>query len=420
MPFLIRLILQRILLFVYSVLAFLGIAPEVHVPAQTGSPVAERQEETVTTLINETGSAEQTENVQTVIQGAEETITDIVENTIPDIVDQIPTDLLPTQAPPIPPVQSPIIKPTSQPVAPEPETPISTQTQPQPTKPTETEEPEPTTNVTIKDLVVNIVCVQTVGNTINVSTGSGVLVSPKGIVLTNAHVAQFFILEAYNPNLITCSMYKENIPTYGYRGKLLYISPNWVKDNYKTIKTANARGTGEDDYALIAITENTNPIFGLPQSFPSAELRFNDVEIGDDVIVAGYPGGPTSLVEITRAGKLKFADVSILEVFTFGGNNIDIFTTSKSEVGAKGASGGGVFYGSNINSNALVGTIVTTDGTNGNAKINAITTQYIEEDIENDSGFSLSYYLSGNTAAKIKDFEEQHVEPLAELLLKEI
>ncbi len=401
MPFLLRIILQRTLLFSYSILTFLGISPEINIPTQQSIQIQQARKEAVAEIIER-------QNLRN-IQNTSDKPTDNIERVIPDPVISKPQE-----------VTEPVVTPAPT-IAPATETPIQIPPIVKPTPPTAEIIPtENTASASIRDVVVNIICTYTNGNYINVSTGSGVIISPRGVVLTNSHVAQFFILESYDPDLINCSIYKENISTYGYKGEMVYSSPEWIQNNYKSIGAEGARGTGEDDYALILITKNTNPALGIPQIFPSAGIYDKEIKINDSVVVSGFPGGPASLLDISHAGKLQAAAVSVLEIFTFGGNKTDVITTSKSNVGAQGASGGGIFYGESENSLDLVGIIATTDGSNGKAKINGITTSYISRDIEKETGKSLNYFIKGDIASRVVEFKNEYIERLAKLLLKEI
>ncbi len=413
MPFLLKVVVQRTLLFTYSVLTFLGIAPEVNIPTREDIVQEEARRRAVVELIqkqNIRNNINQDIDGIEIVVGETNTIHESGETVTPSTTPIItPVSEIPPDIQQIPPRTPPVPSPTPVPV---PETEMVTQP--------EVVIEKPPSETSISEIVVNIICTHTEGNYINVSTGSGVIISPKGVILTNSHVAQFMVIESYDPSLINCSIYKRDILSYGYKGKVIYASPKWIKENHRLISAQNAKGTGEDDYALILITESTNPAVKLPSSFPSANINTKTIETGDNVVVAGYPGGPTKLSEIGRAQNLQTTAVSILEIFTFGGNYADVITTSKSVVGAQGSSGGGIFLGKTEKSIDLVGIIATTDGANGLAKINGITTSYINRDIKDETGKNLDYYINGNLNLHVSEFYKNHAITLAKLLLKEL
>jgi hypothetical protein len=266
----------------------------------------------------------------------------------------------------------------------------------------------------IENVILNTVCTRKSGNTLNVTTGSAVLISPKGVVLTNAHVAQYFLIQDYDNNIVDCALYKENIPTFGYKAKVLHLSNNWISKNYKAISESSPVGTGEGDYALLYIYKNTNPAIPLPEEFPYANLIINSIPEGaDPVTAAGYPGSPESILNISSAGNLQIDDIFITNVYTFSNGNIDIVTTTPTPVGARGSSGGGIFEGHQKNISDLLGIIVTTT----QSRINALTISYINSDLKADTGLDLEDYLSGNIDSKITGFQNSYLEPFAELLI---
>lgn len=413
MPFLIRIILQRILLFIYSILAFLGIAPEINIHSAQDSVVAEENRKSI--ILSILSEKESDSKI------------DQLEKRSSKNEDSKPLEKIITENPKYP------------------ETPIKTNA-----PPTKTIEPQispkmideskilPTTivnpavildslkpntgsigqkPVSAEDVLVNTVCAERDGRSINVTTGSGVVISPQGVVITNAHVAQFFLLQDYNRS-VSCAIYRENLPAFGFEAKILYISKEWINKNYDLIRTKEPKGTGEHDYALLYITKHTNSSIKLPTSFPSARIdQLKDPVIGSKVLVGGYPGGHKNIIDITKSLNLKTEVVDVLDIFTFGNNRPDVFTVSRSKVGAKGSSGGGVFESGN-NGLELLGIIVTTDDTGGNARINAITTNYINRAIKSETGNDLKYYLSGNLKDKSEKFKGVHLDDLASLLVR--
>jgi len=382
MPFLIRIILQRLLILFYSFLAFLGIAPEANIPTEQEARIAiEERQEAIGDFFQDEETQEKIENIK------EGTIKIIEELEKVDInTDQIRTGQIKESE------KNSIIKTI----------------------------PEESDSVIhrIEDVVVNIVCSQNQDNLINVSTGSGVLIDPRGVIVTNAHVGQFVLLEdqSESRNGMKCGVYRENIPTFGYTVDILHISPDWIEQNFNLINSENPRGTGEFDYAFLYITGNTNPAFKKPLTFPYSEISLEEeYKEGTKVEVAGYPGAPQNIVDIARAGRLKTDSIRIEDVFTFNKNSIDIFSTERTNVGARGASGGGVFK-----DGKLIGIISTTNGTQNNAEINAITTRYINENLQNVSGKEIKELLQNNLFESVLDFSKNYGSSLAGLLFSEL
>ncbi len=260
----------------------------------------------------------------------------------------------------------------------------------------------------IEDVVVNIICTSKQGNFTSALTGSGVLISSTGVVLTNAHVAHPFLLQNQN-----CALYQKNNPYFGYKASLLYIQEEWVKKNKDIVTSPNPRGTGEDDYAFLLITSNSNPGGYLPSRFPYAQLSLDQkfYEVGHPISVGGFPGAPATLLDLARAGTLKTDDTEIYDVFTFSNGPIDVISTDKTPVAARGASGGGIFHNNN-----LVALTVTTSGSGDNARINGITTTYIDRDMRADIGVGISTFITGDLQTRASNFMQNEFAKLAGML----
>lgn len=426
MPVLVRIVAQRLFLVGLSLMTFLGVEPELELKTTEEANVAteERKELIGGTLETiATGAAEATEPLQTLIPLPRVNIFDV-----PYYVPQTPNITTPDTTKSQPPVVEPVPVKTTIPApttAPKPAAPEPTETPAKETPapaapavpaPKPTPEPDTSSASTIANTVVSVLCVRHNGNKIHVTNGSGVLISEKGVVLTNSHVAQMFLLKDSGYN---CSIRRENIPTYGWNAVPLFINEDWVEDNFLAISNPAPVGTGENDYALLLITGNTNAALGLPRSFPAATLNTASeaAEIGDTITVAGYPGIQTSDFNIATQALLKTDQTSIKNVFTLDRITVDVFATRDTPVAKRGASGGGVFE-----DGTLIGIIATTNtgNTPGGYVINALTLDYINRDIKDATGKTLKEILSGDVRAQAASFGSTVAPRLTELLLRNL
>lgn len=403
MPFLIRIIVQRLIILGIALLAFLGISPDLSVPTDEENIAAQEERQSI---INEILSEQEGE-----IKDARKYVISIPTEPLA-VID---ASLLPiTQSP----SKTPLITIPTIPIKtdlPVPQTPILTETAKK-TEETKVIDIEETPESTINNIVFNIVCTNREGTKITISTGSGVLISPNGVVLTNAHVAQLFLLKNYSrENYMDCSLRRENIPTYGYRADILYISKDWIRENAYLVSDPAPRGTGENDYALLVITENTNPVLSLPNQFPYSKINTADgaAKEGDNITASGYPGIQASLLNINSSSRLVIDRTFVDEVYTFARTTIDVFSTGVTNVAARGSSGGGLFE-----NNQLIG-IVSTTGNVGNGNyINAITLSYINRDIREETGSSLSSMISGDVRSRADSFNQNDAPVLLQLLAR--
>lgn len=255
------------------------------------------------------------------------------------------------------------------------------------------------------DAIVNLFCAFRTDDYIRTTTGTGFFIDRDGVIMTNAHVAQFLLLEEADMYTDTeCVIRTGNPAAPMYTAELLYISPAWVQDNAAVINDAVPMGTGERDYALLYVnrTVSGEP---LPATFPTLTVNTDLVSVstkGSTVTAAGYPAadllrdGPTA--ELTP----KQADTTVSELYTFGSNYADVLSIRGSDVGAEGASGGPV-----LNSEGdVIGMIVTRgdDTIDGPGSLRAITLSHIERTLIEETGFSLRKNASGDLPYRAEIF----------------
>jgi len=378
MPILIRIILQRLLLSVFSILAFFGINPDLSVP--TDIAIEERkdaQQERVEEVlqIKEDQSTEQSPSTDA-IKDVEEKITEIQK----EFTDSITQSLVDTAKEVVP---------------------------------TALVYNQEDASFDIKNVVVNIVCLEKTKTYTRLSSGSGVIISPAGIILTNAHVTYPFLRTAqFDSSTYSCTVRRENIPNYGYNAELVYYPIDWLVRNSEVIKEATPVGTGENDYALLHITSALGPV-PKASAFPYASVGVTSKDLITKISVtaAGYPSQNSGVFELDTHPGLKIAQTIIADFFTFGTRSYDVLQTGVNTVAHRGSSGGGIFL-----NNSLYGIVVTTNTNSEGSYINALTLPYIKEDFERDTGTSFDSFINSSHEALKSRFNTNYKAKLMELI----
>jgi S1-C subfamily serine protease len=257
------------------------------------------------------------------------------------------------------------------------------------------------------DALVNIFCTYTTPDYIRTTTGTGFFVDTDGVILTNAHIAQFLLLEQTKEFGVTeCIVRTGNPASPRYLTELLYIPPAWVQANAGTLYEDVPMGTGERDYALLYASRSIDNQ-PLPAEFPALELDDSLLPTSmknQTVTAAGYPAD--NLILKGPAADLipRAAATSISELYTFGSNYADVISIRGSAVGAEGASGGPVLN----KDDEVIGVIVTRgdDIMDGVGSLRAITLSHISRTIEEESGLTFEASLNGNLPYRAQVFQE--------------
>ncbi len=265
--------------------------------------------------------------------------------------------------------------------------------------------------------LVNILCMPQ-GGMMQPISGSGVIIDPRGVILTNAHVAQYVLLSQSPQINLSCTVRAGAPALARWSADVLYIPPVWVEAHAREVSVARPMGTGEHDYALLLIARSLDgsplPIFpSLPVDTREA-IGFQ----GDQVLVASYPA------EFIGAFAAQFnlypatSITTIQQLLTFVANTVDLISLGGVVEAQSGSSGGAV-----VNAwGRLIGLISTTSEGNTTATrdLRAITLSYISRDLAAQTQFDLPTILGGDVVLEALDFNTNIAPHLIELYIEQL
>lgn len=261
------------------------------------------------------------------------------------------------------------------------------------------EAPAPTSVFSIdsfeRGAIVSLLCIDTSDSPI---TGTGIVVDPRGIILTNAHVAVEFLFSGWpDEPLRNCSVRKGSPARVAYRAEIMFIPEGYVRTAVDYIgKDDEGYVYGTDDYALLRVSAPSDESATLPSSFPFARVNPRpSLSVGSPTYMIGYPASFISWITIYRDHHMVNSMVPVKEIKSLpGGSPGDVFAFSGSIAGQYGTSGGAV-----IQSDYTVVAIPTFfddggQGTTTNSNVlNAISVQYIDRRIRGETGMSLAAFI---------------------------
>lgn len=267
--------------------------------------------------------------------------------------------------------------------------------------------------------IVNILCTTRSGGMLNPISGSGVIIDKRGIILTNAHVAQYVLLQNYyGPNSIKCVIRTGAPARARYTAEVLFMPEAWVRKHAKSIRKEISLGTGEDDYALLAITGRVS---GKPLDeveFPTVpfNLQVAITKPGSSILLAGYPAGflggaiiQNNLWPVSTVGQIQ-------KLMTFKTGSVDVYDLGGSIVAQQGSSGGAVV--DNIGN--LIGIITTSSQakTTDKRDLRAITLSHINASLQAYTSVGLKEFIQRKISTSLEEFKMKRSPQLIEMYKK--
>ena len=126
---------------------------------------------------------------------------------------------------------------------------------------------------------------------------------------------------------------KSRSATERYGGTLLYLPVPWIVRHAKYIDNPEPRGTGEDDYAFLLITEIADGGSFFPTVFPFVTPKTSQLRIKKDdfVLLSGYPTKTTTVEDVAVLETINIVSTFAIigELFTFDSDTLDLFSLVK-------------------------------------------------------------------------------------------
>ncbi len=252
--------------------------------------------------------------------------------------------------------------------------------------------PEQSISNSPDDNVVNIRCENKTSNTLKVVTGSGVIISSDGLILTAAHVAAPMYTEQ-SVGKYSCYARIKDPASGKFPIKVVYIDRNWVNKYYANFEGTYSE-TGENDVALLQITTSNSSAdittASVLRNISPAKISDLPFNLNDQITIKSYPSDVYGKFGVFSVLPRKSETNAIENVFNFNGDvngPYDLIETKPSSLGQSGASGGGIFN----NKGQLIGIIsnyVSSEILLKN-KIRAISIKHIDNEIKANLGKSI-------------------------------
>lgn len=247
--------------------------------------------------------------------------------------------------------------------------------------------------------LVNITCSSGHPNVAKM-TGSGVIIDPKGTIVTNAHVAQYFLIEAQSNNT-DCFIRTGSPARPAYEAELIFISPQWLGRHALTFNQAFKAINGDYDYAFLGITgsKSEEP---LPKSFPYIPFARKETSVGEKIVAAGYAAEilTESQIDNFLSPTMTFGTVGTTSGFL--SQHADIIELRATAAAQGGSSGGGI-----ISAEGEILGVITLGSTQRAIEkrtFTAISTDYIRRVYAQESGKTFDTMLDTDPKTAVAAF----------------
>lgn len=268
--------------------------------------------------------------------------------------------------------------------------------------------PQSVVNEKARAALVNILCTTRGGGYLHPISGSGVMISGDGVVLTNAHIGQYFLLRDYLvKNNVVCVIRTGSPATPQYTAELLYLPPAWINANATQIAAQEGTGTGQHDYAFLRITGRTDASAKLPGSFPYLAMTLDEASQNEPVLLASYPAGFLDGITIERELYISSAISTVSRLFSFDDiGTPEVISVGSTVVSQAGSSGGAIVRMQDAALQALVATATIGDSTQSTASrdLYGITLSHINKSLQSQGQGGIKTLLTGDLAQKASDF----------------
>ena len=249
-------------------------------------------------------------------------------------------------------------------------------------------------NSALKDATVNLYCRLKAGKKIFSSSGSGVYLNDRGVILTNAHVAQYWLLQGEKGRVTGWCAVRPGSPAEEmYTAEVLYFPPSWLEENAPRLAESTQRGTGENDFALLYITGLYDKKAVMPARFPALPFGTGTYAPGTKVNIAGYPTETLDFKQVRNKLSSVVAQSEIIETRGFDEfQTVDILTLAGAGVAQSGVSGGLVAD----ETNKVIGIINAKSVSRDTPVARGLSIDYIDRQLRAQTGLSLSSIVTGD------------------------